>query len=211
MVSVGVFAVAFALVESSVVVYLRSLYYPEGFTFPLKVISEAHVWLEVAREMATIVMLGVVGMLAGTSRWQRFGYFLVAFGVWDIFYYIWLKAFLGWPRTLTEWDVLFLIPIPWIAPVVAPVLIAILMVACGGGMILRMGQGHHFRPTFLSWVLGIAATMIALYSFTYDVAATLHGAMPQPYPYGFLVVALVLFAGSYATAGAGSTNGHRTS
>ena len=117
---VSVFAVAFALVESSVVVYLRLLYYPEGFAFPLKPALMSHVAVEVSREVATIVMLAVVGLIAGRSRWQRFSYFMIAFGVWDIFYYVWLKIMLNWPASLLDWDVLFLIPVPWIGPVVAP-------------------------------------------------------------------------------------------
>jgi len=94
---VSVFGVAFAFVESSVVVYLRSLYYPEGFTFPLKMMSTSHIGVELAREAATVVMLAAVGILAGTTGWQRFGYFLVVFGVWDVFYYVWLKVILDWP------------------------------------------------------------------------------------------------------------------
>jgi len=197
---VSLFAVAFGFVESSVVVYLRSLYYPEGFTFPLKVISEAHIAVELAREGATIVMLVAVGWLAGATGWQRFGYFVVAFGIWDIFYYVWLKVVLDWPAALSDWDVLFLIPLPWISPVIAPVLISILMVVCGVLMILRIQQGRHFRPTLISWVLALAATVIAVYSFTYDVEATLRGGMPSPYPYGCLLVSLVLYTSAFVAA-----------
>lgn len=197
---VSVFGVAFAFVESSVVVYLRSLYYPEGFTFPLKMMSTSHIGVELAREAATVVMLTVVGILAGTTGWQRFGYFLVVFGVWDVFYYVWLKVILDWPSALTDWDVLFLLPLPWIGPVIAPILISVLMIICGGGMVLRIQRGLHFRPTLISWLLGLAATLVAVHSFTHDVAATLHAAMPSSYPYGFLVVSLVLYAVAYATA-----------
>src|SRR5512135_1567840 len=91
---VSLFAVAFAFVESSVVVYLRAIYYPGGFSFPLAIISKSHMPVEVIREAATVVMLAVVGVIAGTTRWQRFGYFLLVFGLWDIFYYVWLKAVL---------------------------------------------------------------------------------------------------------------------
>jgi len=197
---VSVFGVAFAFVESSVVVYLRSLYYPEGFTFPLKVISTSHIGVELAREGATVVILAAAGILAGTTGWQRFGYFLVAFGVWDVFYYVWLKVILDWPSALTDWDILFLLPLPWIGPVIAPILISFLMIFCGGAVVLRIQRGLRFRPTRISWLLALAATLIAVYSFTYDVAATLRGATPSSYPYGFLVVSLVLYAVAYATA-----------
>src|SRR5512134_294061 len=94
---VSLFGVAFALVESSVVVYLRSLYYPEGFAFPLKLMSPQHVGVELSREAATIVMLAAIGVVAGSKAWEKFAYFLVAFGVWDIFYYVWLRVMLDWP------------------------------------------------------------------------------------------------------------------
>ena len=82
------FAIAFAFVESSVVVYLRAIYYPDGFTFPLRLIEQEHLFVEILREAATIIMLVAVGFLAGRTGWQRFGFFLICFGVWDIFYYV---------------------------------------------------------------------------------------------------------------------------
>ena len=108
---IAVFGIAFGFVESSVVVYLRSLYNPEGFTFPLRVMSAEHLLVELIRKAATLVILAAVGMLAGSRRWEKFGYFLVAFGVWDIFYYVWLKVLLNWPAGLLDWDILFLIPL----------------------------------------------------------------------------------------------------
>ncbi|MGB6122206.1 MAG: hypothetical protein WBG80_09875, partial [Bacteroidota bacterium] len=80
---VGLFAVAFAFVESSVVVYLRTIYYPDGFTFPLRLVEEQHLIVELLRELSTILMLVAVGVIAGRRGWERFAYFMVAFGVWD--------------------------------------------------------------------------------------------------------------------------------
>lgn len=194
---VSVFAVAFAYVEASVVVYLRAIYYPEGFVFPLVMVSWEHLGVELGREAATIVMLVCAGVLAGRTAWQKFGYFLVGFGVWDIFYYVWLKVTLDWPSSITEWDVLFLIPLPWIGPVLAPVLVSTLMVVCGTVMIIRIDSGKHFRPLILSWVLAIAATIVILYSFTLDIPATLQGAMPQPYRYDLLTVGLVMYVAGF--------------
>ena len=135
---VSLFAAAFAFVESSVVVYLRQLFYPTGFAFPLKPMPSWLVMVELAREFATLVMLLTVGMIAGKSSWQRFSYFMVGFGVLDIFYYIWLKLLLNWPASLADWDILFLIPLPWIGPVLAPVLVSLVMIA-GAVLIIRRG------------------------------------------------------------------------
>lgn len=182
--SIASFAVAFAFVESSVVVYLRSLYYPDGFTFPLKMIGGHHLWVEFAREFSTIVILVAAGALAGLSRWQRFAYFLIAFGVWDIFYYVWLKVILDWPATVIDWDILFLIPIPWIGPVIAPVLISLLMIIVGCLIVRREDRGNTFRPSRTAWILSILGTALILYTFTRDTRATMRFQPPESFSYG---------------------------
>ena len=197
---IAVFGVAFAYVESSIVVYLRAVYYPEGFAFPLKLISQEHLVVELARELATLIMLGAAGIIAGTRAWERFGYFLVVFGIWDIFYYVWLKVILDWPLTLVDWDVLFLIPLPWIGPVIAPLLIAALMTFCGVIIISRISKGDYFRPSILSWSVAIIATVILLYSFMLDGPAILEGKLPTPYHYEFLVVGLLLYLAGFLVA-----------
>jgi len=197
---VGLFAVAFAFVESSVVVYLQALYYPEGFSFPLKLISQKHLAVELVREAATILILAALGWIAGWSGWQRFGYFLVAFGIWDLFYYVWLKVILDWPLSLTDWDVLFLIPVPWIGPVIAPISIALLMTVCGGLIVIRISKGRYFRPALLSWLLGLIATVLLLYSFISDIPAALQEQNPAPYHYELLVTSMLLYVAGFATA-----------
>ena len=191
-----VFAVAFAAVESAVVVYLRALYYPEGFSLPLKIFSRNHLWVELARELATMVMLASVAVLTGTNRWQRFAYFLMAFGVWDIFYYLWLKIMINWPSSIFDWDILFLLPVPWIGPVVAPVLVSFFMIL-GGLATLREGQRTGvFRPGRWAWLLSTAGSALILYSFIRDTDATLGYLLPQPYRYELLVVGVTLYCGS---------------
>lgn len=123
--AVVVWAVAFALVEAMVVFYLRKLFgleyrlrfTPGDFHFP-----RAYLPYEQAREGATMVMLLAVGFVAGRTWWQRLAYWLLAFGVWDIFYYVWLWVLLRWPGSPGERDLLFLIPGEWWAPVWVPVL-----------------------------------------------------------------------------------------
>lgn len=197
---VALFAIAFGYVEASVVVYLRAIYYPDMFEFPLKMIRTDHLVVELFREAATIVMLVAVGVLAGARGWQRFGFFLIAFGVWDIFYYVWLKVTLNWPATPADWDVLFLIPLPWIGPVYSAASVALLMTVCGTDIVVRTSHGRHFKPTFLSWLLAIAATASILYSFMHDTDATLRGQMPQPYKDYLLIAGLILYAVGYVRA-----------
>jgi hypothetical protein len=197
---VSLFGMAFAFVESSVVVYLRAIYYPEGFSLPLKLISPQHLSVELIREAATIVMLAITGIIAGSKPRERFAHFLVAFGVWDIFYYVWLKLILGWPIDLGDWDILFLIPLPWIGPVIAPVLISFLMVVFGFVIILRTEKKGWFHPTWLSWVLSVGGSLIILYSFMMDTEATLHAGNPLPYHYDYLAIGLVCFLVSFFVA-----------
>ena len=196
----SLFGVAFALVEASVVVYLRALYYPAGFEFPLRLLTMNHLGIELAREAATIVMLLAVGAIAGRAKWDKFGFFLVAFGVWDIFYYFWLKMFLGWPATVVDWDVLFLLPIPWIGPVIAPVVISLLMIYCGATIVRRIDAEDPFAPGWQSWMFAIIATAILLFSFMIDTDAILHEAMPKPYRYELLGLGLVLYGLSFFLA-----------
>jgi hypothetical protein len=197
---VAVFGVAFALVEAGVVVYLRALYYPDGFSFPLKFVSGQHLALEVSREIATIIMLVSVGAIAGSMRWEKFAFFLFTFGVWDIFYYGWLKVAANWPASLTDPDILFLIPLPWIGPVIAPLLLALLMSVCGAVAVVRISRNGHFRPLLLSWLLSAGATAAVMYSFMADIPAALYGQMPLPYRYELLIGALLLYSAAFVIA-----------
>lgn len=190
---VVLFAIAFAFVESSVVVYLRALYYPEGFQFPLKVLGVHHLAIELSREAATIVMLVTIGIVAGVTRRERFAYFLIAFGVWDIFYYIWLKVSIDWPASVFDWDILFLLPVPWIGPVIAPVLVSVLMIVVGI-LILHRDQDQWMFPVPLKvWILAVAGTSVILLSFMIDTPATLKQHPPEPYHYELFGVGIALY------------------
>ena len=191
------FAVAIGYFEAMVVVYLRELYYPDGFSLPLKIIPARMIILEVLREAASIVIIVCLAALAGRKFWERFGYFIIIFGIWDVSYYIWLKITLDWPSSLFDWDVLFLIPLPWIGPVIAPLLIAVLMVIFGISITCLFHKGYDFRPTWMSWILAVAGTFLLLYSFMCDFTATLHQMMPEPYNYIFLCAGLVCYVKAY--------------
>jgi len=191
---VAVFAAAFALVEAAVVDYLRALYYPEGFSLPLKLINEHHIVVETAREAATLIMLSAVAILAGQSRWERFAFFIIAFGVWDICYYVWLKVFLNWPNSVFELDVLFLLPIPWLGPVYAPVLISACMILAGLLIMRTESIEGFFRPGKWSWLLSIAGTALVLFSFVRDFEATVKLDLPRPFRHDLFFGGIVLYA-----------------
>jgi hypothetical protein len=201
-ITVVFFAIAMALVEAAVVAYLRTLigsadpYRAGALTLPAWMMRT-----EIAREAATLVMLATVAWLAGRNWRARLGYFLIAFGVWDIFYYLFLAPISGWPRSLLAWDVLFLIPLPWWGPVLAPTSIALLMLVLGT-QITQFGKDESpLWPSLLAWSLCIAGTLIALYVFMTDAihapkwdAETLTGILPVSFNWLLFVVALVLMA-----------------
>ena len=163
------FAIAMAHVETMIVVYLRRLYYPEGFNFPLVIIDVPTLLLELEREAATLVMLATFGCAAGRTRTGKLAYFLLTFGVWDIFYYIWLKLILDWPDSLLTWDVLFLIPVPWIGPVIAPVSVACTMIVMALVMLHLERRDRVPVAGRTLWLAQISATLIVFISFIWDV------------------------------------------
>lgn len=170
---VGLFAVAMAYVESAVVVYLRRLYGIRDLTLHVPPFDPHLGAIELGREMATLVMLLAVGWAAGKRFQSRLGFAIFAFGVWDMFYYIWLRVFIGWPRTLFDPDILFLIPLPWWGPVLAPVLIAALMVIGGALAVIRDEHESRILPSFMDWALLVGGIQTVLYTFMADALAAL--------------------------------------
>ena len=170
------FAVAMAYLEATVVVYLRQVHYPENLLviFPPKILSELDLAIELARETATIVMILAVAFLAARQRVARCAVFLFVFGLWDIFYYVWLKVTIGWPVSWTEWDILFLIPWAWLGPWLAAAAIAVLFVLWGGG-ILVSGRSYHLSSRA---VLGfLVGALLALAAFLQPAVPYLSGGM----------------------------------
>jgi hypothetical protein len=111
-----------------VVIYLRELYYPAGFDFPVVSMPGKIAMTEILREIATLIMLLAMGFLAGKNAPQRFAWFIYSFAIWDLFYYVFLKLILDWPSSWFTWDILFLVPIVWTGPVLAPVLVSLTMI-----------------------------------------------------------------------------------
>jgi hypothetical protein len=188
LVPVALFGVAMAYLEAAVVVYLRRLM---GVVEPWRDASAYDPFIaavEVGREAATLVMLAALGWACGRNTQSRLGFFLFSFGVWDIFYYVWLKALVGWPGSLLTPDILFLIPLPWWGPVMAPVLIALLMCAAGLAAIAFDDRDRALRLRALDWLLIAAGIGAMLYAFMADAIAMLPAsaeALSQLHPAGF--------------------------
>ena len=163
-----IFALAMGYVEAAVVVYLRELYYPHGFHFPITIIRDKIAVVEIAREFSTIVMMGVPAYLAARTVYGRLAVFSFLFGMWDIFYYIWLKAAIDWPASLLTWDILFLIPVPWVGPVIAPCIVSVCLIA-GALVVFHLeDRGASVRARLWDWALAVAGAVVVVLSFTLD-------------------------------------------
>lgn len=165
---VVLFAISMAFMESAVVVYLRELYYPGGFAFPLKPISPFIAKVEFFREVATVIMLLGIGIIAGKTKLQRFAWFVLAFAIWDIFYYVFLYICLGWPQSLSTWDILFLVPVPWVGPVWAPCLLSLLMIAGSVFIIVKTETNPAFKISPLYWWMLLSGAFVCIVSFMWD-------------------------------------------
>jgi len=206
---VHVFAMAMAWVESAAVVYLRI---PIGRVVPFQAnplpLSVGLGWIELVREAATMVMLLTVGWLAGRTWRGRLGYSLIAFGTWDIFYYIFLVPMSGWPQSLLDWDILFLIPLPWWGPVLGPVLISLLMIIGGSLAVLGELTLTPAWPHGWAWVLNFCGIGLALYTFMLTALKVMDGgeqairqALPVSFNWPLFGLALILLAVPMADMG----------
>lgn len=172
---VVVFAVAFAWVESAVVVYLRDIFFDGDFKFPITFGWKGNerdpnplYLIEFGREFATLVMLFSVGWMAGKRRVEKFSYFIIAFGIWDIFYYIWLYVMIEWPQSLMTWDLLFFIPLPWVGPVITPVLIALAMVVIGSLLVYYGAVNVYFSWRWYDGIVALALCGLMIVAFCWD-------------------------------------------
>jgi len=200
------FGIAFGYVEAAVVVYLRTIYTPirdETFRaqphndlFPL--LTDEHLQaagpqyaqtlvIEVGREVATLVMLAGAGLAIATNFRQWLAGFMIAFGVWDIFYYVFLRLLLGWPESLLTWDILFLVPVPWVGPVIAPVMVSLSMILAGGTILWRDARGRPIRFHLADWLLIFTGGLTIIVAFCWDWRHTAASGWPHPFNWPLFV------------------------
>jgi hypothetical protein len=157
--------IAFGYIEASIVVYLRKIYYPAGFSFPAVIIEPEIAVVEMIREITTLVFMWAVAELTYRSFQCRLAVFMFLFGIWDIFYYVFLKATLGWPSSPADWDILFLVPLPWVGPVWAPVIVSVGMIWAGTVIMVRNEQDRPLDLNARFLLLEVAAGLVVIVSF----------------------------------------------
>ncbi|MFH0822611.1 MAG: hypothetical protein V2B18_07650 [Pseudomonadota bacterium] len=209
---VVLWAIAFAYVESAVVEYLRAIYHPleqGGFRFPLPAVSQfeamgaEHVKrliIELGREISTLVMLAAVAVAVGRNFREATAHFMIAFGVWDIFFYLWLKLFLDWPDGLMTWDLLFLVPVPWVGPVLAPVIVSVIMIVVGIVVLHYESRGIALRSTWYDWGMIVCGGVTAITSFCLDADNIMNGGFPNPFNWTLFLAGLFLASTAFVIA-----------
>jgi hypothetical protein len=205
------FAVAFGYVEAAVVVYLRALYEPihqrlhpdrpSDDLFPVIRLDQLEAEgtaarrqldIEVIRELATLVMLGAIGLAVGRTFHEGFAAFVVAFGIWDIFFYVFLKLLIDWPDSLLTWDLLFLLPVPWTGPVLAPVIVAGSMVGSGIVVLAREDGKMPVRLTRGEWAAVCTGGILLVSAFCWDFRNILGGGVPNAFHWPLFAVGEIL-------------------
>lgn len=207
--SLTLFGIAFGYLEASVVVYLRQLSepmrvhagLPPGSIFPLTTVAQVGPMLrtleiELGRELATLLMLAAAAW-AAAGDWRRWlAGFSLAFGIWDLTFYGWLRVLIGWPASLGTWDLLFLLPVPWAAPVLAPAIVAASL-AIGGAIALIRTPA---RVPALSRMLLLGGMIVLLVSFMWDWRHWVEGGMPREFPWAIFAAGEMLGVGGWILA-----------
>jgi hypothetical protein len=165
---ITIFSIAMGFLESAVVIYLREIMYPAGFKFPLMPVPGNLALTEVLRELATILMLVGTAMLGGRKFSERFAWFIYAFAVWDIFYYVFLKILINWPVSLMTWDILFMIPTTWTGPVISPIIVSFTMIAFALVILNFSSNGYNTQIIRMEWGIFITGCLILFIAFIWD-------------------------------------------
>ena len=196
----GLFAIAMAYLEAAVV-YLRELYYPDNILslFPLRTFTAMDLRIEILREFSTFVMLILVSLFAFKQRTKRWAAFFFTWGVWDIFYYVWLKILIGWPVHWADWDILFLIPVPWIAPFITPVIVAFFFMIAGLLIILKNVEKLRSEYLLLALIGGIFIFVSFIWKIIFADIDVLY-IIPGGFPWPLYIAGIILMIVGYTLA-----------
>ena len=195
-----IFSAAFGYLEAAVVMYLRGLYTPVRMHFhpaisaddlfplitteQLMSLGSAHTLrlkAELGRELATLIMLSSIALIAARSFREWLAGFVFCFGIWDIVFYLSLKLLLNWPASFLTWDILFLLPVPWAGPVIAPLIVAVSMVCAGISVLWLEHSGRPVLITWAQWTAIVLGGAIVVVAFMWDFRNTMSGGMPRPF------------------------------
>ena len=216
------FGVAFGYLEAAVVSYLRALHEParQRFypgrnpddLFPLLTLDQARtagqtrtLTIEIGREAATLIMLAAVALAVSNHVGPWVAAFAIAFGAWDLTFYVFLRILLGWPASPLTWDILFLLPVPWVGPVLAPSLVSVAMIVAGMWHLQREEKGRPVHIAPWHWMGMVLGAGVVIVSFTLDYRNILAGGMPRPFHWPLFALGMAAGMVSYLSAVRSST------
>ena len=213
------FGLAFGYVEAAVVTYLNAIYMPlrahfypalpKTELFPLLSLDQLrvsgaeyarHLKTEVIREIATLLMLAGVALATTRNLRESVAAFLVSFGVWDISFYLFLRLLSNWPASLFDWDLLFLVPAPWVGPILAPVLVSISMIIAGVVVLWREYGGRPIQITGMQWALILFGGLTIVAAFVYDYRQVLQGGVVRTFHWALFSMGLGIGLFTFGTA-----------
>ncbi len=178
-----IWGLAFGFIEAAVVIYLRKLYYPDGFGFPAVLNHSDISTVELIREFITLVIIWAVAEVSYRSWQAKLAVFMILFGVWDVFYYAVLRFFLKWPENFTTWDILFLLPSPWVGPVWAPILVALSLAIAGVILLRKHEAGKKLQLDGKFWLFETVMGLLIITSFLIPGQVVAKNAVPEMYPW----------------------------
>jgi hypothetical protein len=213
------FAFAFGYVEAAVVTYLNTIYMPlrahfypalpKTELFPLLSLDQlrasgaeytTHLKTEVVREFATLLMMAGVALAATRNLRDWVAVFLVSFGTWDLSFYLFLNLLSNWPASLLDWDLLFLVPLPWVGPILAPVLVSISMIVAGLIVWWREYSGRAVQITRMHWASILFGGLIIVVAFVYDFRLVLQGGVVRNFHWALFSMGLAIGLIAFGTA-----------
>jgi hypothetical protein len=193
----GILAVAFGYTEAAVAHYLRTHLYPDGFHDSILLVADSHtVGVEAVRELCTLLVIAASAALTPGPPVRRVANFVYVFAVWDLTYYAALWLVEGWPASLYDWDLLFLIPVPWFAPVLAPIAISCVGIIGACSVYIILERRHEL---IVPWC-GLAFINGALVAW--EISFVLHDGpldrFPARYRWWLFILGLALAGAGYA-------------
>ena len=164
-----VWGIAFGYIEAVIVIYLRKIYYPDGFRFPIVLADIDIAAVEMLRELMTLILILAVAELTFRTFLKKFAACMIIFGIWDI---------------------LFLIPLPWVGPVLAPVLVSLALIYAGIVILVDMNRGYKFQFDKRFWIMEIIAGIIIIISFMISGTVVINQTIPASFPWIIFLVGL---------------------
>jgi hypothetical protein len=219
------FGIVFGYLEAATVVYIRLVYepihqrlFPEREADDLFPLFSFEQWaregpaclqtpaLEVGRELGTVAAVALVALAVGQSYRQWAASFFLALGVWVWSYYGWLKVMVGWPHSLSDWDLIFAAPLPWVGPVGAALTVGATMVVTSGCFVWKEVAGQPLKAGRWGWLALGGGSLTLTGAFWWDYRNVLASQYPQPFNWILLVAGLSLVLLGMVMAWLRSTN-----